>query len=314
MVIRAHRKRSEAVLETTLRLAVLLSAGLTPARAWGLLAERTAGARPSAMVVRTVAAAVGDGHDAAAALRDGGAEWASLAAVWEVAVAVGAPLSATLRDTVEALRDAAEVRDDICVALAEPRSTARLLGWLPVLGVPLGGALGFDMVGVLTGDALGLACLVAGVSLVVASRIWAGVLARRARPGAEVPGLRAELFVVALGGGVSLATARTLVDRALPRGSESASRRESAPAQAVDAREVDDALDLSEGAGAPARELLRGTAWLQRQRARSAGRTAAAELATSLLVPLGVCTLPAFLLLAVVPMVLAVVRSEALPF
>jgi tight adherence protein B len=76
---------------------------------------------------------------------------------------------------------------------------------------------------------------------------------------------------------------------------------------------VADALDLSVRTGAPAAELLRGEAWLARQRARTRGRESAARLATRLLVPLGVCTLPAFLLLAVVPAVLGVMRSTIVP-
>ncbi|MBM3715265.1 MAG: pilus assembly protein TadB [Actinobacteria bacterium] len=320
MSSRRHDRIDAAVLETTLRLAVVLSAGVTPVRAWALVAERSDLSGEVAPVLRGAADALHAGEDASAVLRRGGEEWHALAAVWQVAATVGAPLAETLRDTVGALRDAAEVRDDVQVALAEPRSTARLLGWLPVLGVPLGGALGVDVWGVLTGGTAGTVCLVGGVGLVVGSRLWARTLERRARPGTEVPGLRAELFVVALAGGVSVDAARALVERALPsrHAVRSSRRRREEPGGAGDAerdrREVDEALALSESAGAPARELLRGTAWLQRQRARSAGRTAAAELATRLLVPLGVCTLPAFLLLAVVPMILAVVRSEVLPF
>ena len=50
-------------------------------------------------------------------------------------------------------------------ALSAPRSTARLLAVLPLLGVGLGTVLGADPVHVLTRTPLGLGCLAAGLAL-----------------------------------------------------------------------------------------------------------------------------------------------------
>ena len=52
-----------------------------------------------------------------------------------------------LRGLAAALRDAQEAADDVRVALAEPAGTARLMGWLPLVAVGLGAALGFDTFG-----------------------------------------------------------------------------------------------------------------------------------------------------------------------
>lgn len=78
-------------------------------------------------------------------------------------------------------------------------------------------------------------------------------------------------------------------------------------------RRVADALALSASAGVPARELLRAIAADERRRARVEGRRAAARLSSTLLLPLGVCTLPAFVLLGVLPLVFSVLSSSALP-
>ena len=51
-----------------------------------------------------------------------------------------------------ALRDAQEAADDVRVALAEPAATAKLMGWLPLVAVLLGVALGFDTFGTLLGS------------------------------------------------------------------------------------------------------------------------------------------------------------------
>lgn len=284
-----------AAIETVMRLAVLLSAGMAAPAAWRHLAH---GGDP---LLRQAARAAENGGDVAAALRSGRGAWSDIAAAWAVAVAVGAPLADTLRSAVAALRDALEVRAEITVALAEPVATARLLTWLPLVGVPLGVVLGVDPTRAVA-EPIGAGALAAGILLVGVSRAWTRRLARRARPADDLPGWDAELVAVALSSGVSVERARTLavahrsrtVTTGLPAG-------------------VDAALELSMRTGAPAVELLRGEAWLERQRARTDGRHRAARLSTRLLVPLGVCTLPAFLLLAVVPAVLGVVRSTVLP-
>lgn len=288
----AGRGRPDAI-ETVLRLAVLLSAGMSTMTAWAHLAEDG-----DAFTVAAAHAAAG-GDDVGAVLARGGPSWADVAAVWTVAVETGAPLADTLRTVGGALRDAAEVTADVRVALAEPTATARLLGCLPLLGIPMGSALGFDSVGVLLGDPRGTVCLVVGVILVVVAQVWTRQLSRRARPPTSVPGLRAELWAVALAAGASVDRARDLVDAVLP------------PAGAQD--EAARTVAFAHRAGVPAVDLLHAEAWLARHRARTDGRTAAARLSTCLLLPLGVCTLPAFLLLGVAPMMLGILRSGVLP-
>jgi tight adherence protein B len=72
---------------------------------------------------------------------------------------------------------------------------------------------------------------------------------------------------------------------------------------------IDAVLDLSTRAGVPAAELLRSEANQMRRDARSEGQRKAATLAVTLMLPLGVCVLPAFMLVGVVPLLLAVITS-----
>jgi tight adherence protein B len=224
--------------------------------------------------------------------------WRDVAAGWGIAAAVGAPLAESLRAMASALRDAQEAADDVRVALAEPAATARLMSWLPLVAVLLGVALGFDTFATLLGSPIGIACLALGVVLIVVAQRWNAALVRRARASAGIPGIDAELLAIALSGGVSIDRARRLVHDAT--GAE------------PDAETVA-VLDLSRTAGVPAVELLRASSTLARHRARVAGRIRAARLSSRLLVPLGVCTLPAFLLLGVAPMLLSVMTSVPLP-
>ncbi|WP_248241909.1 type II secretion system F family protein [Microbacterium kunmingense] len=300
--LRARRKPAAPpappVADTVLKLAVLLQAGVTPDRAWEHLADTGDVAARRIHERRRSGTALTEAiSETEAGTGTGAGAWRDVGAAWEVATVVGAPLAPSLRGLAGALRDAQEAADEVRVALAEPTGTARLIGWLPLLGVVLGLLLGFDTIGILTTHPLGIACLVAGVVLVLIARRWTAALARRARPPGGIPGLDGELLSIALSGGVSIDRAMSLV---------------AAACGATPAPATVSLLELSGRAGVPAVELLRAAAALARHQARVDARLRAAKLATRLLVPLGVCTLPAFLLLGVGPMFLSVLSSSAL--
>lgn len=296
--------RASSPADVLMRLAVLLQAGLAPARAWTHLADAgdQVAARVRAELDRgtplseAVAAAAPQPAPARRGRRpdDSAAAWADVGAAWRVATVVGAPLAESLRGLAAALRDAHEVADEVGVALAEPAATARLMSWLPLVAVGLGVALGFDTVGTLLARPAGLACLAGGLALIVAARGWTRSLVRRASGEQVIAGLDAELLAVALSGGCSIERARAVVARATGR---------------QPAADTESVLALSHAAGAPAVELLRASAALARHRARIDGRLRAAALSSRLLLPLGVCTLPAFLLLGVAPMLLSVLST-----
>lgn len=275
---------------SVLRLAVLLQAGAAPTAAWRHLA-----ATGDAHAERVGAGLDGGATptDAIAAL---GGTWPQVAATWRVATEVGAPLADSLRSTAVALRDAAEAADEVRIALAEPAGTARLLLMLPAAGILLGMLLGFDTLAVFVSGPLGWICAAVGLALLLAAHRWTAVLVRRAQPSTAIPGLVAELTAIALSGGASIERARSLVRRA----------------GKYDPAEVDDILTLSQRAGVPAVELLRASAAHERHVARTDGRLSAARLSARLLAPLGVCTLPAFLVLGVAPMLLSVFAATPL--
>ncbi|MCK2030966.1 type II secretion system F family protein [Microbacterium galbinum] len=275
-------------------LAVLLQAGAMPTVAWRHLAET--GDRHAIAIVSRIDA----GEPIAAAIEAEGGVWVDLAAAWEIATTVGAPLAEVLRTLAETLRDAASAADDVRIALAEPAGTARLLLWMPLAGLLLGFALGFDTIGVIIRNPIGAACVLAGGGLVLLARVWTASLLRRARPSPGTPGMRAELVAVALAGGASIDRALGLLDAVGSIAHEGEDR-------------VPDVLELSRAAGVPAVELLRASAAQERHTSRVEGRLRASRLSTRLLLPLGVCTLPAFLLLGVVPMLLSVLTSTPLP-
>jgi len=287
------------------RLAVLLAAGVAPASAWqyldaastpvvGRIAESVAQGVP---VASAVLAAV-DGmpeHDARA--------WRGLAAAWRVATDSGAPLAPSLRQFAGSLRALADAQREVATALAGPLATARMVMALPAIGVLFGLALGFDTIGTLVTTLPGVVCLVVGGVLMLAARSWNRRLVASAQPADLTPGLRLELVAIAVSGGGSIDGALASVEAALVEAG--------IPELGGN---VEGILELSRRAGVPAGELLRSEAEEARRTARSDAATKAEVLAVKLMLPLGLCILPAFMLVGVAPLLIAVISSTVTEF
>ncbi|WP_438855453.1 type II secretion system F family protein [Agromyces sp. M3QZ16-3] len=298
------------------RLAALLSAGLAPATAWAALDVPTdAGAgrtRPDpaadadAAVIAGAARAAADGGPIAAAVAKArtsnpraAAAWDVLAAAWAVADASGAPLARCLSMLAATLRDEAQLRREAAALLAGPAASARLVAALPLIAVAFGALLGFDTIGVLVGGPVGAACVVGGSGLLWGGSRWNRVLVRRAAVEHPDAGLELELIAMALSGGASVARAERIAHEALARHLAASPRPGSA-------RSV---VALAERAGAPVADLLRAEAAGLRGAARAEGAARAARLGVRLMLPLGCCVLPAFVLLGVVPLMISVVTG-----
>lgn len=304
-----RRRRETAALDLVAgvvqRLSVLLAGGVAPASTWGYLADR-----PDApAVLLRVAAATSSGQDASASIIDAVARfpsaddsaWRGLAAAWSVATDAGAPLAPALDGLAASLRQLAQVQRDMEVALAGPIATARMVMILPVVAVLFGLALGFDTLGTLFGTIPGAACLVIGLLLMGVARWWNAQLLASARPSDLTPGLMFDLMAIAVSGGGSLDRARAQVQRA--------QRRVGLGDGAGFDAALDEVLTLSQRAGVPAAALLSSEASDARRRAKSEGDRRAAALTVTLMLPLGACVLPAFMLLGVAPLLISVITS-----
>lgn len=287
------------------RLAVLLAGGVAPSMAWRYLDDALGRRDPAKPAVSAAAAAASAGKDipdALAGVAGAGAEaWRSLAAALDVATRCGAPIAGALHTLAATLRSIGQTQRDIETALAGPRSTARLVMVLPLVGIGFGLLLGFDTAAAIA-TPIGAAVVVVGALLMVAGWRWSSRLARKAEPGDAAPGLLVDLTAIAMSGGAS-------ADSALEAAAECAARFE-LPGRDDDA--AHEVIALAQRAGVPASDLMRSEAQRMRRDASSAAARAAARLGTSLMVPLGVCVLPAFMLLGVVPMMLGVLSSTRL--
>lgn len=303
---------SEAGVARSLeRLAVLLEAGVTPVAAWRHLAESTVETeerRIQSLAADSLRSGLAGSAAIASAWSDervqgvARAQWLQAAAAWEVAEASGAPLAQCLRSSAESARVLVQARRDARVAASGPVATARIVLALPAFGILVALGLGVDTVSVLVFTPIGWFCSGAAGALVLAARAWNRRLLAAAAPPEGIPGLDLELIALALQGGGDWASARRRVSAALAQ---------HCPGMAVatDAAEIDALVDLSERAGVPAGGLLRSTADELRRDARARAAEASERLGVRLMLPLGVCVLPSFLLVGVVPLIVALLAS-----
>jgi tight adherence protein B len=290
----------EAVARLVQRLAVLTEAGIPAASAW----RHAAGGTDASSVVDGLESPQDLPDRIAAAARAAPASsrsaWQVLAAVWAVSTEAGAALAPSLTRTAEVLRDLAQSQREVETALAGPVATSRIVLALPAFGALLGLLLGFDILAVFT-TVPGLGCLVGGGLLIALGMRWNGRLIRWARTEDAGAGVGLELTAVAVSGGASVARASRMVAAACSR----AGLRPPGD-------EVHEVLQFSASAGVPVTVLLRAEADECRRRARAEAASRAAQLESRMLVPLGCCILPAFVLVGVAPTALAILAATAL--
>lgn len=309
-VLSRRRRRDLAgevdeIAAITERLAVLLAAGVPASSAWSHVGAESA-SDADAGVLASAAAAAQSGDPVAPAIAAArvehsasSASWSVLAAAWAVASESGAPLAGSLRTFAAVLRDEAQLRREVRAALAGPAASARLVMALPAIAMVFGATFGFDTLGVLFGNPIGIACLLLGLTCLGIGHRWNAALAARAARSRPDAGLELELLAIAMSSGVSIELARDLARRSI----------ESHVPHASDGAEVEAVLGLAARAGAPVAELLHAEAFRLRRAARSAGAERAAALGVRLMVPLGLCVLPAFVLLGVAPLMISVITG-----
>lgn len=247
----------------------------------------------------------------------------------------GAPLATSLERAAEHAEERIDALLGRQSALAAPRATGRILSWLPLLGLGLGVLMGSDPVGVLTGSILGALTGMLGLGLAFAGRRWTAALVHRA----EVESTRAghtggeqalnaptvdtalvlELLAAQLRAGLApLAALGTLAEalnsralhtvcQRLQMGSNWGSAWSGSAAGTFG--ELRDALAPAYTGGAPSTALLLSLADAHRLSERRAAERAAGRLSVALVVPLGLCSLPAFICLGIVPILISLLPT-----
>lgn len=245
----------------------------------------------------------------------------------------GAPLATSMERAAEHAEERIDALLGRQSALAAPRATGRILSWLPLLGLGLGVLMGSDPVGVLTGSILGALTGLLGLGLAFAGRRWTAALVHRAEVesaasnGAEQTSnmppvdtaLVLELLAAQLRAGLApLAALGTLAEALNSRALHTVCQRLQmgsgwgsawSGSAAGTFGELRDALAPAYTGGAPSTALLLSLADAHRLNERRAAERAAGKLSVALVVPLGLCSLPAFICLGIVPILISLLPT-----
>ncbi|WP_062304888.1 type II secretion system F family protein [Demequina subtropica] len=282
---------SEGWDESLPRVVGLLRAGLPAAEAW----------RRAGVVLPTPPV---DGLDRAVVAAAGLAE------------RTGAPLAAMLLAIARAAADQRESEALRRAALAGPRLSARVLAWLPLAGIGMGALVDPRTLGVLGATPLGWALLALGAVLTWAGRAWTRRIVRRAE---EVGGehdavvAAAALVGAALGAGGPVGDALRAVAEALgePGLGEVALALPGGggrpPPRGSRWEPVARAVVPAVAAGASPVPSLAAAAETAARRSRTEAAIAAGELGVRIALPLTLCLLPAFVVVGLLPLLVAVV-------
>ncbi len=157
------------------QVGALLRSGASPAAAWS-----------RALEVPVDAEGIPD-RDALARAVGGARPAGAVVAAARLAREVGAPLGGVLEAVGAALVAQAEAHAEREASLAGPQATARVLLWLPALGVLLGSALGAEPLATATDGGVGTAAVLLGVLALLAGRAWTRRLVAAARAAGDEP-------------------------------------------------------------------------------------------------------------------------------
>ena len=330
-------------------VASLLRVGATPQRAWTRACGRaglTEGTEPDGDGVPPVLRALADlQHDSwLPRWSDGRLYWrppprgrrtrqrrATAAGVpgaiasCRLSTALGAPLADILQTVAGGVAESGQAEASRRAALAGPRTTARLLACLPVVGLGLGMLVGADPASLLLDGGVGSAVGALGIVLMAVGHLVTRRLIRAATADGDAvdEALVLDLAAAALSAGASVPGVLTalgealeeegagVVGRALLLGASWEEAWQAPDDEQWRARRsrLESCLRPGWEDGASPSALLAATAASLRAGRHARDEEAAERLAVRLVLPLGACHLPAFVILGIAPVVASVGMS-----
>lgn len=218
---------------------------------------------------------------------------------WELANRLGGSPTPTLLRLAEVIEAQQSQVASIQLAYAAPRATAKLIMGLPFLALAIGQLIGLNPIGSITGSILGFLAFLVGIAFLIVGQMWVNNLLEKARPQFSDPG--AFLDAVAIGLSAGLSPERAEVEARSIKGVGS-------PDPEAEAS-LEECRALSHQTGSSIGGLLLDAAQAIRAAHRNRQAQAISKLQIRLMLPLGLLTLPAFVLLAVAPMAIGMLTN-----
>jgi tight adherence protein B len=225
--------------------------------------------------------------------------------IWGLAVQIGGPITLTLERLAEVFDRQQKNLSEIQLTFAGPQATARLVSWLPLAALALAQLVGMNPLGAVTGSLAGLVSVLLGVGLLALGQRWSKRLLDKANSTALDPGAFIDAVLVGLQGGLPL------------RKSELAAKEHFKVVFQQEVSEKDLALiksvaELARDSGAALTKILAAEADRLREQERYQISEQIARLGIRLMIPLGVAVLPAFILIAIVPIAISLLSNGQL--
>lgn len=219
----------------------------------------------------------------------------------KLAIDCGASPVLAMGRLAQLVQNKLEVDSRVRLAMAGPKATARMVYWLPMAALLLGQLAGLGSIEVFFHQPISWVSLAIGSGLLIIGNLWTGRMLSKIET-VEAKYFALDAIAICMSAGLSIDSARAEVARA------SAEIYEHELPEAVTA-EIDSLQNLSESTGVAVAKLLQSRADEIRGEQNYKKLEAIERLAVKLLWPLGVFVLPAFALIAVFPMSLAMITK-----
>jgi len=222
--------------------------------------------------------------------------------VWRLATRLGGPAANALNRLAEVFLATEKAKQEVALAFAAPKATAKLVLGLPFVALGLAQTLGMNPLGAIFGSVLGFISLALGLSLLIIGQLWSQRILAGAAPKERDPGCLIDCTVIGLQAGLPLDQARVAAEVNF---SEVFNLEPEEQAQLA----IAGAGQLSRNTGAAVTQILTSVADRIRERERYDSANKIARLSIRLMIPLGIAVLPAFVLLSVVPIAISLLSS-----
>lgn len=206
----------------------------------------------------------------------------------EITKKAGGPLAKTLDRFASVLGQREQSQSELELAVAGPKASARLVLSLPVLVFLGAGIAGIPIVRTLASPSLVWASLVLGLAMFWLGARWTNRILKKAEPSVEDPGLRLDAMGIALNAGLPISLA----------------------AELAGIQDSFESQNLSHGTGIALSQLVAERADSLRQEQFTGDRMRIQKAAIAVLWPLGLTVLPAFVMLAIIPIGTALIQSQ----
>lgn len=222
--------------------------------------------------------------------------------IWKVSARSGGNLALALDRLAQVFDAQQKALSELKIAFASPKATANLILLLPFMAIVLSELMGLKTFAALFGSSLGAFSFGIGIILLIVARVLSLRMLAKSRPREADPGAFLDAVVVGLSAGLSPKSAGAL---ATSSALEELGEKVTAEQLGV----FWDALKISEQAGIALSGILSARADALRHKLWNRRRAELSRLSVSLMIPLGLLALPAFVLLAVVPMGIGLFNS-----